>query len=134
MRPTQSPHLHRGFTLLEILVAFAIGVASLGVILRIMGQGSRMVAVAERYQQAVFIAENLLDEALVPARFPIGSHQGRIRDTYAWEVRIADLPAAATDQPNLFPLQRIDIAITWAESSRDRELALHSLRPAPISQ
>jgi general secretion pathway protein I len=46
-----------GFSLLEILVAFAILALSIGVLLNIFSRGLRTAIVAEEYQQALAIAE-----------------------------------------------------------------------------
>lgn len=50
----------RGFSLLEVLVAFAILSIALGVLLQIFATGMRNVGLSEEYSQAALYAESIL--------------------------------------------------------------------------
>ncbi len=49
-----------GFSLLEVLVAFAILSLSLGVLLAIFGKGMDLVGTSDKYTRAVLLAESTL--------------------------------------------------------------------------
>ena len=75
----------RGFTLLEVLVAFVILALSLGVIYQLFGQGTRAASQSARYTQATMIAQSLLAEAGVTHRLEASQRSGFSGD-YHWEV------------------------------------------------
>lgn len=122
-----------GFTLIEILAAFAIAVASLGILWRILGQAGRATLLAARYQQAIDQADNLLDEAQLPARWPSGTHHGQIPPHFDFELRIEDMATSDPRASDPLPLQRIELTLRWQVPPSARQLTLHSLRPAPSS-
>ena len=75
----------RGYTLIEVLVAFVILAMALTVLLRIFSGGVRNVAVSSDYAKAVLIAESRLatagiDDTLAPGETD-GIENGRFRWT-----------------------------------------------------
>ena len=116
----------QGFTLLELLVAFAIMALSLGMLYRASGSGARSVVDIERYQRAVILGESLL--ALRDAVPEQGWNQTGESAGYNW--RISSAPyATAINGPNVPPLHEISIVITWADADRQRQFTLNTLRP-----
>ena len=57
---TSRQRRQRGFTILELLVAFAIMAISLGMLYRASGGSARSVGNMERYQRATVLAESIL--------------------------------------------------------------------------
>ena len=116
----------RGFTLLELLVAFAIMALSLGMLYRASGSSARGVVDIERYQRAVVLGESLL--ALRDAVPEKGWNQAGESAGYSW--RISSAPyATAINSPNVPPLHEISIVITWTDAGRQRQFVLNTLRP-----
>lgn len=116
----------RGFTLLELLVAFAIMALSLGMLYRASGSSARGVVDIERYQRAVVLGESLL--ALRDAVPEKGWNQAGESAGYSW--RIGSAPYAnAINSPNVPPLHEISIVITWTDAGRQRQFVLNTLRP-----
>lgn len=116
----------RGFTLLELLVAFAIMALSLGMLYRASGSSARSVVDLERYQRAVILGESLL--ALRDGVPEQGWNQTGESAGYRW--RISSAPYATDiNGPNVPPLHEISILITWSDAERQRQLALNTLRP-----
>ena len=116
----------QGFTLLELLVAFAIMALSLGMLYRASGSGARSVVDIEHYQRAVILGESLL--ALRDAVPEQGWNQTGESAGYNW--RISSAPyATAINGPNVPPLHEISIVITWADADRQRQFTLNTLRP-----
>jgi prepilin-type N-terminal cleavage/methylation domain len=133
---------HRGFSLLEILVAFAIMAVALTIVLRIFGSGVNNAVVSEDYTLAVQIAESLLARTGVETPLQVGEMSGIEAGKYAWWVRVAPFAgsqsgskpkfksqqAEQTAQPNL-QLLAVTVQVSWGErDDRQRSLELHGLK------
>jgi general secretion pathway protein I len=117
----------RGFTLLEVLVAFVILALSLGVILHILSLSMRTTDSASAHQQALLLAESRMAELAALNELRSGRDQGRIDDRFDWSSRVErfDFP----DQEPAVEFQwvpyRIDVTVHW---DPNQELTLTTLR------
>ncbi len=78
----------RGFTLLEVMVAFVIFALSFATVLEIMAGSMRSVARASDDTEVALFAQSLMD--LVGTEIPIeeGEYGGTGMDRYEWEMGI----------------------------------------------
>ncbi len=75
----------RGYTLLEVLVAFALLAIGLGLLLSILSGGVHSVASSSQSTQATLYAENLLDSLGADQRLQPGKRQGMFEHgRYRW--------------------------------------------------
>jgi general secretion pathway protein I len=74
----------RGFSLLEILVAFTILALSLGVLMQIFSGSLRNTELSHDQAQAVALAQSLLASAGVEAPLAAGESAGTLDDRYSW--------------------------------------------------
>ena len=122
----------QGFSLMEILVAFAIMALALGVLLRIFSGGINTAIVADDYSSAVQIAESLMARAGVETPLQASRFTGTEFDRYEWLVAIrpADFQIQPSDNQNELPLlDRIDVRVSWSEEgSEPRVFELKTLR------
>ena len=108
----------RGFTLLEVLVAFAI--LSIAVVAAIQGfaGGLRLLRVAGEHQQAMLLADQKIREVVRPTEERTGDVEG----PFSWERTITIIPTpdlrrtAASEKWHVY---RIAVRVSWSGRSVD---------------
>lgn len=116
----------RGFSLLEVLVAFTIMALSLAMIYRVSGGSARNAADLEHYQQAALLAESVLNlRDAVPAS---GWNDRGSSAGYQWDVRSTPYPTAENN-PSAPRLHEVAIAVVWTQGSVTKRYDLSTLRP-----
>lgn len=126
-----------GFSLLEILIAFAILALSLGILLKIFSAGVNTAGVAEEYTTAVQIAESLMAGTGIEAPLRAGETNGQEDEKYYWQVSVSpfpfmvekDLDAASALPVTLF---KVKVTVNWGDDAvaDDRQVVLTTLKLA----
>jgi general secretion pathway protein I len=154
--PRASRRRTQGFTLLEVLVAFALLATAAVLLLGLLSNGLRDVGLAERRGEATLHARSLLDNAGRMERLRPGSRSGAVDNgRYRWTLsvtRVADpIPAPLIEDnqdPNRVPndgvmdtsepvIYRLDLQLTWGAASSAETVELTTLRalyPLPEDQ
>jgi len=134
----------RGFTLLEVLVAFAIAALALSVLFHGALAGLRSAGVAGRYEEALsrarshlaalgwnLAATDLQGDDGAPSR-ESDAHRG---SSYHWHVRVSPLAATVRGggvvggAPAVrITLYAVSVAVSWQEDGRQRVVELDSER------
>lgn len=121
----------RGFTLLEVLVAFAILSLTLGVLLRVYASGLRAAVQADGYSRAVLLAQSELERLGREAPLEPGRHAGQWGERYRWRSRIEPFEpdeGPATDQTGPWAPYRVWVTVLWGAGERSRSITLSSVR------
>jgi general secretion pathway protein I len=116
----------RGFSLLELLVAFAIMAISLSLLYRMAGGSARNVSDAAQRQQAVWLAESLL--ARRSSVFSDGWNEEGESAGLSWQVH-STLHDSGRNTPLAIPLHRIKVTVAWTAGTRPGQFELTTLRP-----
>ena len=119
----------KGFSLLEILVAFSILALSLGVLLNIFSTGLRSAIISDEYIHAVTIAESLLSKAGIESTLEPGESHGIEEDKYSWNILIEPYVDEVIDleKGGITPY-RITVTVDWKEAQEERSIELNTLR------
>lgn len=129
----------RGFSLIEVVLAFVLLAVSLGILVAILGGGLAQVRQASDASEATLLAQSLLDEVGVLEPIAPGRRQGTSGDRrYRWTLTVAEAPdpapppdlplAPAAEAPEAPVLYRIDVVVGWGEGEYARQLAFATLR------
>ncbi|OQX12961.1 MAG: general secretion pathway protein GspI [Thiothrix lacustris] len=122
---------NKGFSLLEVLVAFVVMGLVVGVLLQLFGSSMRSVALADEYSFAIQVAESRLAAVGNEIEVEEGNVSGEEQDSgYRWEVQMSPLePSEALEKlPVTLQLYRVEVVVTWKSGDSSREFHLSSLR------
>jgi general secretion pathway protein I len=124
----------RGFTLVEVMVAFIIAALALGVVYQAGATALRATQEASRYDQALSRARSRLVIAGHGSPLTAGDWHGDDGDGFAWRLRAVPIAATSVHPPGIATLRQVpDIGITlygisvwisWRDAGRARSLRL----------
>ena len=84
----------RGFTLIEVLVAFAILALTMAALMQVFTSGLRGTTVADRHLMATMLARTVMDDLGTEIPLVPGEQSAKIEQGYGWTVRIQPSTAA----------------------------------------
>lgn len=117
-----------GFSLLEILVAFAIAAMALGLLYRVSGNNARQAGGLLQHERAMVLAQSLLAaHQTVPAQ---GVNDRGEAAGYGWQVQSRPYPTPAGNAaPQAARLHELRVDVRWHDGTAGRAFELASLRP-----
>ena len=128
----------RGFTLLEVLIAFAILAVALVALFRAFGTGATNARLSEAYTVATLHAESIMAAAGVETSLQAGVSEGDLPGGYRWRAVVAPAPSGGpgTDRgadtlsadPLAGLLYEIAVTVSWREDGKARAVDLRSYR------
>ncbi len=143
----------RGFSLLEVILAFTLLAVALGILMAILGGGLTQVRGAADASVATLHAQSLLDEVGVLEPIEPGRRGGDFDDgRYRWEMEITEAedpaPVGFAD-PGAAPVEtvgrqlasapllyRVELVMAWGEGDLERRISFVTLRartpPTPL--
>ncbi len=128
----------RGFTLIEVLIAFLIAAMAVAALVHTTTGAVTSSRVAGRYDEAVARAQSHL-AALSASPLTDSDRQGDEGGGFHWRVRVAMAGTThAASQFRAIPrsaitLYRITVTISWTEGERSRAVQLDSARLGPVA-
>ncbi|MFZ4790203.1 MAG: type IV pilus modification PilV family protein [Candidatus Competibacteraceae bacterium] len=123
----------RGFSLLEVLVAFAILSISLGVLLQVFATGLRNVGLSDDYSQATLYAQSIL--AAMGREIPLseGVRSGPVNDRLSWRSTVSAYVEGLPDpEKSRVRAYRVSVEVYWPGLVQNRSVTLETLRLAAV--
>lgn len=116
----------RGFTLLEVIVAFAVVALALGAVFQIFSTGLRSAVVTENYNMATLLAESKLTAMGIEAPLAAGDQSGTFANGYRWQTTVHpyDDEGVVSEVISAF---EVTVTVTWGGLTRDRMVSLSTL-------
>lgn len=124
----------RGYTLIEVVVAFALLAFGLTLLLGSLTNATKQVRTSTDHGRAALHAQTLLDQAGVGEALVVGQRDGELEEgRYRWEMSVSAFrdPSMARPQGQVLgapQLLQLDLTMTWGEGGPRKRLRLQSLR------
>jgi general secretion pathway protein I len=139
--PGQLRRRARGFTLLEVMLAFVIFALSFATVLEIMAASMQSVGRAKDDTEVALLAQTLMDQVGTEIPVEEGEYSGTNMDRYQWKMGISLYDASSeTERQGMssqeladlsgIELYRVDLYVDWETGRRERNLhfsTIHSV-------
>ena len=131
-------HRQRGYTLLEVVIAFGVLALALTVLLGILSGATQQVRWSEDAGRAALNAQSLLDQTGVGVPLVAGHTEGQFEngryrwtlDIAPWEDPTASPPTQQPVDPGAPKLFALELNVRWGDGTPRESLRLQSLRLA----
>jgi general secretion pathway protein I len=131
----------RGFSLLEVMVAFSIMAIAVTGLLRVFGNGLQSGSLSLDYARAVQHAESVLAGAGVDIPLQLGDSQGTFDANFRWRMHISPFQSDGAPLPQNLPFRPlwVQVTVSWGVAERpgqrEREVKLTTLKlsTAPVT-
>jgi general secretion pathway protein I len=125
----------RGFTLLEVMLAFVIFALSFATVLEIMAGSMRSVSRASDDTEVALFAQSVMELVGTEIAVEEGGYSGTSMDRYQWQLDISLYDSNGEDAETLelaemsgIELYRVDLDINWETGRRQRDLHFSTIR------
>jgi general secretion pathway protein I len=102
----------RGFTLVEVVVAFAVLAITFSALYEVLGSSLNRASEVERYERAVMSAQSLLAESSALATLQESTVSGKTSDGMSWERQIEPYDVGRPLQSELKPFL-VTVVVHW---------------------
>ena len=125
-------HAQAGFTLIEVMAAFAIFAVLFGVMLQILSTSISNTRRSGDFTQAALLAQSRLDMVGIEALPQPGRYSGEFNDRYRWEMVIEpyfiedDRGVTFDDLP--IDLYYVALTVFWGDGANERSATFETLR------
>lgn len=126
MRLQNAPARGRGFTLLELLLAFVVFAMSFAVVLQILSGSMRNTVRARHFSEVALTAQSLMDQVGLEIPLQSGGSAFGEDGEYSWEINIAEYSGEGNQHSvelaelTQIQLLEVDLAISWGEPPREQ--------------
>ena len=130
-----APRSARGFTLLELLLAFVVFSLSFATVLEILSGSMRNTVRARHYTEAALTAQSVMDQVGLEIPLETGTRLFGESGDYRWEIEISDYADTGENpysvelaQLTRVELLQIDLLVSWGEAPREQSSRFSTIR------
>ena len=130
-----APGRGRGFTLLELLLAFVVFALSFATVLEILSGSMRNTVRARHNSEAALTAQSLMDQVGLEIPLQNGYAANGESGDYAWELEIFDYANTGENSHSVelaeltqIELLQVDLVISWGTSPRNQTRHFSTVR------
>ena len=131
----------KGFTLLEVLLAFVVFALSFTAVLEILTGSMRNTVRAREYTEAALIAQSVMDQLGLDIPVEQGANYSGESGDYQWEINIGMYEDVEENTQSVelgeltgIELLQIDLVISWGEPPRDKSNEFSTVRAMLINR
>jgi general secretion pathway protein I len=110
--PQMSPRRSRGFTLVEVVVAFAVLAITFVALYEVLGSSLHRGSEVERYERAVLSAQSLLAQSSATAILGESTVNGTTPDGMPWQRQVEQYDVGRPLQSELRPFL-VTVTVRW---------------------
>jgi len=133
----QNFHRQRGFTLLEIMLAFVIFALVFAASLQVLTGALRNTGRSEDYSQAALWAQSKMDTVGIDPVVEEGSFSGEFENDYEWQMEISVYEPPVTQEGSgvlevdvPVELYLVELTVMWGSDNQRRQARFQTLRSA----
>ncbi len=130
-----TPRRGRGFTLLELLLAFVVFALSFSTVLEILSGSMRNTVRARHNSEAALTAQSLMDQVGLEMPLQNGYTTNGESGEYAWELEIFDYANSGENVHSVelaeltsIELLQVDLVISWGTPPREQTRRFSTIR------
>jgi general secretion pathway protein I len=127
MQTSRPNRRDRGFTLLELLLAFVVFALSFATVLEILSGSMRNTVRAREYTEAALTAQSVMDQVGLEIPLQAGFSAAGEAGDYSWEIELFDYADTGENPYSVelaeltgIELLQVDLRISWGESRREQ--------------
>ncbi len=127
MNVRMPPKTDAGFTLLEVIVAFALLATTVTVILQLFSSNLRVLSTSEDFVWATARAEAAMRETLDKENLAVGTSSETTSDGYTVETTISKVLETRTRE---LPLEMLEVGVklSWSGVRGERSMVLKTMK------
>lgn len=128
----------RGFTLLEVMLAFVVFALSFAAVLEILAGSMRSVSQASDDTEVALLAQSLMDTVGTEIPVEEGQYSGSSMERYNWTLNISLYAATEGNESSMHAqelaelsgveLYYVDLNIDWLAGIRERQMHFGTVR------
>jgi general secretion pathway protein I len=125
----------RGFTLLELLLAFVVFALSFATVLEILSGSMRNTVKAREFTEAALTAQSVMDQVGLEIPLEAGVTAAGEAGDYRWEIELFDYADTGANPHSVelaeltgIELLQVDLRVTWGEPPREQSRGFSTVK------